>query len=147
MSSCYKTSNNKYFNLPPRMDDARHFTDYRPNCIVNNNLKQENKILNSHDYRLFLIENAKKIMDVNKKLSYIHNGAYDCNKDYSVGTMLPEKNKFKCDMHNCELVHNYDNGIGTGRLHTEISECLQQINGNEFDLKNNSCMPKNKISE
>ena len=41
MSSCYKTSNNKYFNLPPRMDDARHFTDYRPNCVMNNLLSKE----------------------------------------------------------------------------------------------------------
>ena len=33
---CKKTSNNKYFNCPPRMDDGRHFTDYRPNDRVNN---------------------------------------------------------------------------------------------------------------
>ena len=27
MSSCCKTSNNKYFNAPPLMSDGRHFTD------------------------------------------------------------------------------------------------------------------------
>ena len=35
--SCYKASNNKYFNCPPRMDDGRHFTDYRSSCDTNNN--------------------------------------------------------------------------------------------------------------
>ena len=29
---CYKTSNNKYSDCPPRMADGRHFTDFRPNC-------------------------------------------------------------------------------------------------------------------
>ena len=23
--NCYKTSNNKYFSCPPRMDDGRHY--------------------------------------------------------------------------------------------------------------------------
>ena len=45
MNSCYKTSNNKYFKCPPRMDDGRHFTDYRPNCHVNNLVRANNKIL------------------------------------------------------------------------------------------------------
>ena len=38
------TSNNKYFDCPPRMDDARHFTDYRPNRDVNNKIRHNNKI-------------------------------------------------------------------------------------------------------
>tara|TARA_B110000238_G_C15906814_1_gene344404 strand:+ start:217 stop:705 length:489 start_codon:yes stop_codon:yes gene_type:complete len=143
MSSCYKTSNNKYSNLPPRMDDGRHFTDYRPNWIVNNQINNENNILNSHDYRKFLIENSKKIMEVNKKLSYMYNGSYNCNKDYAIGTMLPEKNKFKCNFQSCEVVHNYDNGIGTGRMHTEISNCLKNLNGNEFELEDNLCISGN----
>lgn len=146
MSSCYKTSNNKYFNLPPRMDDARHFTDYRPNGVVDNNIKKENKILNSQDYRLFLIENAKKIMDVNRKLSHIHNGLYECNKD-NESTMLPEKDKLDCNINSCEVVHNYDDGIGIGRMHTELSECLQSVEGTDFDVKDNVCLTNNNINK
>ena len=146
MSSCYKTSDNKYFNLPPRMDDARHFTDYRPNCVVNNHIKSENNILSSYEYRIFLTNNAKKIMDVNKKLSYINNGSYDCINDYAVGTMLPEKNKFNCNMQTCNIVDNYDNGIGTGRAHTEINDCLKNIDGNEFELSDNNCLSQNNLN-
>ena len=65
--SCYKSSNNKKFKCPPRMDDGRHFTDYRANCHVNNLVRANNKILNSHEYRMFLTHNAKKIMDFLKK--------------------------------------------------------------------------------
>ena len=55
---CHKTSNNKYFNCPPRMDDGRHFTDYRPSCHVNNLVRSNNAVLNSHEYRMFLTHNA-----------------------------------------------------------------------------------------
>ena len=44
MSSCYKTSNNKYAKCPPRMDDGRHFTDYRPNHEINKHIIENNKI-------------------------------------------------------------------------------------------------------
>ena len=30
-NNCHKTTNNKYFQCPPRMSDGRHFTDYRSN--------------------------------------------------------------------------------------------------------------------
>ena len=41
--SCYKTGDNKHLQCPPRMDDGRHFTDYRPNCELNANIKLDNK--------------------------------------------------------------------------------------------------------
>ena len=144
MSSCYKTSNNKYFNLPPRMDDARHFTDYRPNSVVNNNLKNENKTVTAYEYRMFLIRNAKKIMDVNKKLSYIHNGTYNCDNKYSVGTMLPEKEKILCNIQTCDVIDNYDKGIGLGRKHEIINECIKPGKENEFSLEENLCQPKDR---
>ena len=61
MSNCYKTSNNKYANAPPRMDDGRHFTDYRPNCFLNNRLQVDNNVPNSYEMRLFLTRNARFI--------------------------------------------------------------------------------------
>ena len=76
---CDKTSNNKYFGCPPIMADGRHFTDYRPNCYVNDLLRVTNKTYSSYDYRQFLINNASKLMDVNNMYNYQKNGNAPCN--------------------------------------------------------------------
>ena len=47
-------NNPKYNNCPPRMDDGRHFTDYRPNCFVNNLIQTQNRVTDSYYYRQFL---------------------------------------------------------------------------------------------
>lgn len=44
------------------MSDARAFTDYNPNCELNNALQKKYKISNSHQYRAFLQNNAEKVM-------------------------------------------------------------------------------------
>lgn len=42
------------------MNDARAFTDYRPNCVVNRDLQhQSGTTLNNHEYRLWLQNNYK----------------------------------------------------------------------------------------
>jgi hypothetical protein len=64
-SSCNKTSNNKYFDCPARMDDGRTFTDYRQNSTVNDMIRYSNNTMSSYEYRQFLIHNASKIMEVN----------------------------------------------------------------------------------
>ena len=48
------------------MDDGRHFTDYRPNCHINNLVRANNAILNSHQCRMFLQHNGNKLMDLNR---------------------------------------------------------------------------------
>ena len=73
MSACYRTANNKFFQAPPRMADGRHFTDYRQNYALNNNVSTDNSIDTSYDYRMFLTRNAGKIIDLNKKHSYLNN--------------------------------------------------------------------------
>jgi hypothetical protein len=50
-TSCNKTSNNKYFDCPARMDDGRGFTDYRPNSTVNDMIRYSNNIMGSNEYR------------------------------------------------------------------------------------------------
>ena len=55
---CNKTSNNKFFDCPPRMDDGRHFTDYRPNSYVNDLIRYSNKVMSSYNARQFLQANA-----------------------------------------------------------------------------------------
>jgi len=64
-STCDKTSNNKYFDCPARMDDGRTFTDYRQNSTVNDMIRYSNNTMSSYEYRQFLIHNASKIMEVN----------------------------------------------------------------------------------
>ena len=61
MSSCFRTSNNFYASAPPRMADGRHFTDYRPNCHLNNRIQTENQVSNSYEYRMFLTRNASDL--------------------------------------------------------------------------------------
>ena len=61
------SNNNKsYASCPARMDDGRHFTDYRPNCFVNNLIQSQNSITDSYKYRMFLQENASKLMELNR---------------------------------------------------------------------------------
>ena len=49
-------NNNPKYNNCLRMDDGRHFTDYRPNCFVNNLIQTQNRITDSYYYRQFLQE-------------------------------------------------------------------------------------------
>lgn len=81
---CYKTTNNKYFNCPPRMDDGRHFTDYRPNCHLENVVRENNHIFNSFQYRMFLMHNADKIMDINRKYACDMNCCGPCDNKQTI---------------------------------------------------------------
>ncbi len=73
---CYKTSNNKYFECPPRMDDGRHFTDYRPSALVMHMAQYDNGKMSSHDLRQFLIDNASDIMEANRYTAIKKNGCH-----------------------------------------------------------------------
>ena len=106
-------SNNKYFDCPPRMADGRHFTDYRPNCDLNN--KGD---LNSNEYRNHLIRDAEKIMKSNKDLMCEKNCCGVCMEPYNVGTMLPEKTKIVCNAKGCSKIMNNQDGLGQGRIYT-----------------------------
>jgi hypothetical protein len=64
-NTCNKTSNNKYFDCPARMDDGRLFTDYRASSTVDNMIRYSNNVMSSYEYRQFLIHNATNIMTVN----------------------------------------------------------------------------------
>jgi hypothetical protein len=76
---CNKTSNNKYFGCPARMNDSRHFTDFRPNSYVNDLIRYSNNVPSSYNYRQFLIANASKIMNLNQKYAVLKNGNDMCN--------------------------------------------------------------------
>ena len=138
--NCYRTSNNKFFTAPPRMADGRHFTDYRPNCHVNNMMRNNNEIYNSFDYRLFLSRNADNIMDANRKHAHLKNAVTKCKQPYETGTMLPEQDRVLCDKHNCKVIENNKNGLGRGRTYSVIpSEPLTGFKNPPFELDDNKC--------
>ena len=61
-------SNNtrKNHNCPALMSDGRHVTDYRPSCYVHDLIQKQNGLHNSHQYRIFLQNNANTLMTVNR---------------------------------------------------------------------------------
>jgi hypothetical protein len=141
MSSCYRTSNNKFASAPARMADGRHFTDYRPSCHLNAKIQIENQVPNSYEFRMFLTRNAEDLMELNRKQSYLANGAFECKPPYNVGTMLPESHKVKCNAQTCEVSHNYENGLGLGRDYGEGADCLASFNAPAMKLDENQCRP------
>lgn len=139
--SCYKTSNNRFFNGTGRMADGRNFTDYRPNFEMNNHLMNNTKLANSYDYRMFLNRNAENIMRKSHEYYFMKNGAFDCQKPYEVGTMLPERTRVVCNNHRCEVKLINENGFGEGREYVTNppNAILDARKEPEFNLPNNAC--------
>jgi hypothetical protein len=146
--SCYRTSNNKHFASPPRMADGRHFTDYRANYNLNNQIKTDNGVANSFEFKAFLCDNGNNIRELNKKHAFNKNGVKEFVAPYETGTMLPEKQKVKCDKNKCEIVDNYEHGIGMGRIYNteKVSNCLKPLSGPEYPLDNNLCQPMESLA-
>jgi hypothetical protein len=44
------------------MEDGRQFTDYRPRNVLDSTIAAQNKIKNNFDYRMFLTNNATKVL-------------------------------------------------------------------------------------
>ena len=99
------------------MDDGRHFTDYRPRCVQNNNAAGNSGVMNSYEYRMYLQHNGEKIIKQNQNVANENNKCVPCYDLNEEGTMLPEVNKFQCDANTCSLNNNQSHGIGTGRNH------------------------------
>ena len=78
-NTCTKTSNNKYFQCPARMDDGRTFTDYRPSSTVDDMIRYSNNIMGSNEYRQFLIHNGTNIMKINNQYTESKVGCPSCN--------------------------------------------------------------------
>ena len=108
MSICDKTSNNKYFNCPPRMADGRNFTDYRPNCYVNNLLRYTNRTMSSYEYRQFLINNGSELMKINNLYTSEKNECGPCNAE-----TIPNQTVCAYNQHygNCTVHSNQGVGI------------------------------------
>ena len=116
------------------MADGRHFTDYRPRCVQNNSVVNNNtNVLNSYEYRMYLQHNAEKLMEDNRGVASDNNRCdpcFDLNED---GTMLPELNQFDCNANTCDLVPNNSNGVGTGRKNTKsVREEVKKVSKESF---------------
>ena len=101
MASCYKASDNRYYNCAPNMQDGRQFTDYRPSCSLNNLLASDNGAQSAYEYRLFLQRNGNKVRsmmkDYNKRMA-------DC--DSCKNTMLDEQSTLSCGPNGCNKTIN-----------------------------------------
>ena len=53
-----KVTDNVELDFPARMSDGRVFTDYRQNCILNNNISRG---MGSWEYRNYLTNNANQV--------------------------------------------------------------------------------------
>jgi hypothetical protein len=107
MNTCNKTSNNKYFNCPARMNDGRAFTDYRSSSSVDDMIRYSNNVMSNYEYRQFLIHNADKIMKVNNQYTSEKMGCTDCNAKPIPFTTVCDVNK---QISRCNVVN--PQGVG-----------------------------------
>lgn len=64
------------------MADGRVFTDYRPDCRMNQLIRYAFNINNSRDYREFLQQNAEKLRNMDRVIAARNASSY-CNCDRS----------------------------------------------------------------
>lgn len=144
MSECYKTSDNKYSDCPPRMSDGRHFTDYRPSNHVELLIAADNGMHNSFQQRQYLQQNGNTLMDMNRQVAVANNGCSNCangpNETFdNNGTMLPHQFVQTCDANNCTVAVNFPGGLGTDRqYYTNGTQGLLPTQG--VPSTENNCM-------
>jgi len=63
--TCYSGSNNIHFGFPPIMTDGRNYSSWQPGAVINERIQKKEGITSNHQYRQFLIHNAKCIMEFN----------------------------------------------------------------------------------
>ena len=105
-----KVSDNHQLDFPARMSDGREFTDYRPNCYMNNEMGRN---MGSWQYRTYLMRNAISIhKDLLNKVE--SKTAYS-----STGAPIPDvKTVVDCTHQNtCYYNMKDKNGLGQGRVY------------------------------
>ena len=97
-----------------KMQDGRSFTDYRPRCTIQYQMKNED-MKNSYDSRMYLINNAESMIKANQEIINKKNNCMDCSATKMEDTFLPEQNMIQCDEHTCNFSQENATGLGTGR--------------------------------
>lgn len=64
--TCYSGSNNVYDSAPPLMSDGRNFSSWLPGNEIDKIIKKDAGIINNSEYRLYLTNNADKIVQLNQ---------------------------------------------------------------------------------
>lgn len=119
MSQC--SENNPMASCPSKMSDGRAFTDYRPRCLVNadllDNVSKNNMILSSYESRMYLQQNADKVMEDerNKSIERLAPCAPCKRPNTDSGTMHPERYIVRCDATSCTRTEVNPTGLGDGR--------------------------------
>jgi hypothetical protein len=71
------------------MADGRAFTDYRPNCQLNEKLQQGSGMNNAREYRMYLQQNAAPIMQTQQGKAQARHKAEchcpNCQRDAAMG--------------------------------------------------------------
>ena len=116
---CDKTSNNKFFNCPPRMSDGRHFTDYRPSIYVNDLVRYSNNVMSNFQYKQFLIDNATVLMQLNNEYTHQKNGCNPCN-----AKTIPNQTNCIVNQSTSKCFVQDESGLGL-RNSTEFSKQMQ----------------------
>ena len=101
-----KVTDNVELGFPARMSDGRGFTDYRPNCYLNNELGQS---MGSWQYRTYLMRNADNIHQKFMSMTESENSCTNCT-----GAPVPDfRTVVDCTRQNtCYYNLKDPNGIG-----------------------------------
>ena len=100
-----KISDNFILEFPARMSDGRQFTDYKSNGFLNLHEEELNTTL---EYRMYLQNNAEKIMDNNYNIVASINDCSDCPGYEIVDT----KSLLTCNKETC--IEELKNNSGMG---------------------------------
>ncbi len=65
-------------DCPALMADGRLVTDYRPSCEVHDLIIKQNGLMNSYDYRQFMINNAATLMQLDRNYYEARNQCNSC---------------------------------------------------------------------
>ncbi len=74
---------NSYVNRDcgPKMSDGRFYTDYRPSAELHSSIRFHNNLVDSNQYRQFLINNAEKMISHNRNF---YDTLYGCRSSKCV---------------------------------------------------------------
>lgn len=98
-----------------KMQDGRSFTDYRPRCTVHLQTLNEFAGKSSLETRMFLMNNAEKLMKQNLQNATMSN---TCSKGSCMPMNItpPDAHQVTCNSKTCSTrQHDGVTGIGTGR--------------------------------
>lgn len=97
-----------------RMSDGRAFTNWKPSCTLYANQKDLHKLGSSYDQRMWMINNAEKLMK-QEKMSLPSGACAPCFAVGEQGTMLPESDVQQCSTTYCQFSTKDNMGLGLGR--------------------------------